>query len=78
MDSSTGPGQYVYMYKNLPESLVEMKEMETWQLELLDKIAEFLKNPDRNLDRLRSLQMAYKQLQGLQSAWPIFAQTVYK
>lgn len=56
---------------------VQMREMREWQLALLDQVAQLLENPDRNLDHLQKLQTAYKELQGLESAWPLFERTIY-
>jgi hypothetical protein len=56
---------------------IKMKEMEDWQLALLDQIAKLLEKPDRNLGKLQQLQLEHDVLQGLESAWPIFERTVY-
>jgi len=69
----TGP----HYWEAPPLFHVKMQEMEDWQLALLDRLANLLENPDQNLDELQQLQQEYEVLQGLESAWPIFEQTVY-
>jgi hypothetical protein len=56
---------------------ISMREMKGWQLALLDQIAKLMINPDRNIGELQRLQLMYDELQGLESAWSIFEQTVY-
>ena len=52
-------------------------QMTAEELSLLDQLAKLLQHPDDNLDTIVSLQQMQRGLQGLQSAWHIFEQTVY-
>ena len=56
---------------------VKMDEMKEWQLALLDQIADLMMNLDKSIGKLQQLQMKHHELQGLESAWPIFERTVY-
>jgi hypothetical protein len=69
----TGP----HYWEAPPLFHIKMEEMKEWQMELLDKIAELLKNPDLNREYLHSLKMEYKELQGLKSVWSVFEKSIY-
>lgn len=57
---------------------IKMAEMQEWQLALLDQLAPLLEDPDHNIADLQQLQKDHAELQGLESAWPVFEQTIYR
>ena len=69
----TGP----HYWEAPPLFHIELEKMESWQLALLDQIADLMQSPDENLEHLQALQMKYEELQGLKSAWPVFEATTY-
>ncbi|MEM7028440.1 MAG: transglutaminase-like domain-containing protein [Chloroflexota bacterium] len=69
----TGP----HYWEAPPLFHIPLDQMGKRHLHLVDQVATLLKAPDQNLAKLQNLQSKEPLLQGLESAWPVFAKTVY-
>jgi hypothetical protein len=77
-DFNTMLGEGPHYWEAPPLFHREKEQMAEAELTLLDALAALLQQPDENIEQILSLREAHVGLQGMESAWGIFEQTVYK